>query len=249
MGEPSRVLALWSAPRTVSTAFERMMRERGDHQVVFEPFSAHYYFSARRRSARFDGELTPRPEHDFDAILADLLERTRRGPVFIKDMAYHVIDRADDGFLARFRHTFIIRHPRFAVASLARIWPDFTVEEAGFGALRRLFDAVTEREGTVPTVIDGEDLLADPRRVVAAWCEATDLPYRPEALTWEPGRVEGWEAWAPWTETVERSGGLPVDRPPRPADDGDDHRLDDPRLEEVVAACLPDYAHLAAHRR
>ena len=243
-----RVLALWGAPRTVSTAFERMMRERGDHDARFEPFAAYYYFSAERRSARFDGKVAPRPEHAFGAILDDLLHRARRRPVFIKDMAYHVVDRVDEAFLSAFRHTFILRHPRFAIASLARIWPDFTFEEAGFAALRHLFDAVAEHEGWSPIVIDGEDLLADPRRVVAAWCEAVGLPYLPEALTWEPARADDWRTWSRWTQEVMRSRGLPTEGTPRPPRDGDEFRLDDPWLEEVVSACLPHYEHVVAHR-
>ncbi len=49
----NRIIALWAAPRSVSTAFERMMMERGDHAVVHEPFSAHYYLSSARTSDRF----------------------------------------------------------------------------------------------------------------------------------------------------------------------------------------------------
>ena len=248
MSVESDVLALWGAPRTVSTAFERMVRERGDHDVSFEPFAAHYYFSADRCSSRFDGEVEPHAEHAFDAILDDLRDRARHRPVFIKDMAYHVVGRVDAAFLSAFRHTFIVRHPRFAIASLARIWPDFTLEEAGFAALRDLYDAVAEHDGRSPIVIDGEELLADPRGVVATWCEAVGLAYLPEALTWEPRRDDDWRTWSVWTEDVARSRGLPVEGAPRPARDGDEHRLDDPRLEEVVDACLPDYEHIAAHR-
>jgi hypothetical protein len=133
----TRLLALWGAPRTVSTAFERLMRERGDHEVVFEPFAAHYYFSTDRRSPRFDGEVDPQPSHDFEAILDRLVVAYRRQPVFIKEMAYHVADRVHEDFLSRFRHTFFVRHPRFAMSSLTRIWPDYTEEGAGSAPLRR----------------------------------------------------------------------------------------------------------------
>jgi hypothetical protein len=242
----AQVLVLWGAPRTVSTAFERMMRERGDHEVHFEPFAAHYYFSSERRSTRFDGEVEPRGEHHLDAVLADLRRRAADRPVFVKDMAYHVAAHADESFLASFAHTFIVRHPRFALASLARIWPDFTPEEAGFGASRRLFDLVAEREGAPPPVIDGEDLLADPERVVAAWCDAVGLPHRPEALTWESGHAPGWQQWSPWTAATARTAGLPVG--PSEPRDGDAVRLEDPRLEEAALACLADYRHLARHR-
>lgn len=84
--DPVRLLALWGAPRTVSTAFERMMREGGDHEVVFDPFAAHCYFSDRR-SSRCDGEVAPRPAHDLDAVLEGLLGLARDRRVFVKGMA------------------------------------------------------------------------------------------------------------------------------------------------------------------
>jgi hypothetical protein len=242
-----KLLALWALPRSVSTAFERMMRERGDHDVAFEPFSSHYYFSAHRRSRRYDGKVEPRPEHRFGTILDDLLERHRTRPVFIKDMAYHVVERADRTFLCRFTNTFLIRHPRLSLPSLARIWPDFTAEEAGFAALRELFDRAWELIGRAPTVIDGEDLKADPERVVRAWCEAVGLRYDPDALTWEPGRSADWETWSDWVGAVERSGGLPVDGSVQRCDP-DRVVIEDPRLERMADACEDDYEHLARHR-
>lgn len=242
----ARLLALWGAPRTVSTAFERMMRERGDHEVYFEPFATHYYYSVARRSSRFDGEVDPEPDHDFETILDRLVTAARRHPVFIKDMAYHVAHRADDAFLSWFdQHTFIIRHPRFALTSLARIWPDFTDEEAGFAPLRHLFDLVADREGGPPVVIDGEDLLADPVRVVAAWCDAVGLPHVPEALSWDAGRADGWDEWSRWTAEVSDSQGLPVE--PTPPRDPEDVPIEDPRLEAEVERCRPHYEHLARH--
>jgi hypothetical protein len=243
----SEVLALWGVPRSLSTAFERMVRERGDHDVAFEPFAAHYYFSAQRRSSRFDGEVTPAPEHGLEEILADLRDRRRGGPVFVKDMAYHVAHRADAAFLRSFTNTFILRHPAFALPSLARIWPDFTFEESGFAAVRTLFDRVRELTGRVPPVIDGEQLKTEPERVVRVWCEAVGLIFDRDALTWEPGRAEGWGTWSPWVSTVERSSGLPVDDPPSPRDPAA-VQFDDPRLRRAVEACLDDYEHVITHR-
>ncbi len=48
-----RITFLWTVPRSVSTSFERMMMERGDHVVFDEPFSRSYYFGPDRRSARY----------------------------------------------------------------------------------------------------------------------------------------------------------------------------------------------------
>ena len=37
------IIALWTHPRSISTAFERVMIERGDFNVLHEPFSYLYY--------------------------------------------------------------------------------------------------------------------------------------------------------------------------------------------------------------
>lgn len=37
------IIALWTHPRSISTAFERVMMERGDFKILHEPFSYLYY--------------------------------------------------------------------------------------------------------------------------------------------------------------------------------------------------------------
>ena len=37
------IIALWTHPRSISTAFERVMMERGDLKILHEPFSYLYY--------------------------------------------------------------------------------------------------------------------------------------------------------------------------------------------------------------
>jgi hypothetical protein len=64
---PVPVLAVWATPRTVSTAFERMMIERCDHLVLDEPWSRAYHFGPERRSDR--SHLTF-PESTYAAVEA-----------------------------------------------------------------------------------------------------------------------------------------------------------------------------------
>jgi hypothetical protein len=233
---PELPIALWSVPRSASTAFERSMMARGDLTVLHEPFSLHYYFGPRKRSTRYDDV---RPEADPDAILATIADAP--GPVFLKDMAGHVADLVDDGFLARFTHTFLVRDPARTIPSLATKWPDFTDEEAGFEPLLRLVDLVTARDGT-PVVVDADDLLRDPPAMMRAYCDAVGLDFRPDALHWEAGMPPEWEVWADWHEGAARSTGFgsPSSTPP-PA-------RDDPRVEAAYERCAPVYERLREQR-
>ena len=43
------IIALWSHPRSMSTAFERIMRARGDLDCLHEPFMYDYYINRAPR--------------------------------------------------------------------------------------------------------------------------------------------------------------------------------------------------------
>ncbi len=200
------MLALWATPRTVSTAFERMMIERRDHLVLDEPWSRAYYFGPERRSDRYGLTF---PESTYAAIEAGVLAAVAGGsPVFVKDMAYHAAPGISDDALRAMTHTFLIRDPLAALTSLHRRWPDFTDDEAGYDAQRALFDRVIDVTGTVPAVIDSDALVADPGRVVAAWCEHVGIDDRPDSLHWSPGMRPEWLLWRDWYENAAASTGF-----------------------------------------
>ena len=134
-----KIFALWCHPRSVSTAFERVMRERGDLDVLHEPFMYDYYLNrAPRRFPDF------RPDPDHPANYADtrrmILRRAEGGPVFFKDMAYYVLDTLPDD--AEFRdaitHAFLVRHPAESILSYARKDPGFASVELGIEAEWRM---------------------------------------------------------------------------------------------------------------
>lgn len=67
-------------------------------------------------------------------------------PVFVKDMAYHALGVLTPDVLGRFQNCFLVREPAIVMRSLARHWPDFTDEEAGWDALGRAADIVVRSD-------------------------------------------------------------------------------------------------------
>ena len=230
-------MALWAVPRAASTAFERMVIERGDHEVFDEPFSEHYYFGPDKVSSRF---AEVRPEAHPGAILGRVEEAARRGPVFVKDMAYHVVGISSPAFVTRFTNTFLIRDPARSLPSLARMWSDFTDEEAGFSAVAELV-AMVEAAGQDVVVVDSDDLCRDPAGLVAAWCGRVGIPFRPEALTWAPGMRPEWRLWPDWYGATSRSTGF---QPPP----GHAKPPADPRVAAASERWRPVYEALRARR-
>jgi len=233
------IIVLWTTPRSRSTAFERMMIERGDHVVFDEPFSARYYFSPERRSDRYDTEL---PDSGAAAVVGRLEHAAEGAPVFVKDMAYHAAGLLDAELLGRFTNCFLVREPEAALASFADKWPDLTEEEAGYVRLGEAFDVASALVDEPPPVLDADELCADPRSMVAAWCAAVGIPQRPESLSWEPGMVPQWELWRDWYEGVADSTGF------HPSGPGAEVELADPRLSALAEHSRRVYQRLHAVR-
>ena len=139
------------------------------------------------------------------------------------------------------------------LASLQRSWDKsgnrdgFTRNEIGFDEQRRLFDMLYEQCGKTPMVIDSDDLLEDPDSMVAAYCEASGIPFIADALHWEPGsRSE--VLWYDgddniWHESLKNSDGLK----PQARKNVSVDKLP-PRLQDLYQTFLPHYQHLHACR-
>jgi Sulfotransferase domain len=222
----------------MSTAFERMMIERGDHTVIDEPFSRRYYFGPDKRSSRFAKGL---PQSSAEAIVGSLEDAAKLRPVFVKDMAYHALGLLNANLLSRFRNSFLVRDPAETLRSLAKHWPDFTEEEAGWHALGVAADVI-EQIGQPLVVVDADALGRNPTGVVAAWCAAMEIPFVPAALSWEPGLRPEWELWADWhAATAEASGFRAPTHLPLPPSDAE------PRLRDAYERALPVYRRLRSH--
>lgn len=237
----SRPIALWATPRAVSTAFERMMIERGDHVVLDEPFSRAYYYGPERSSHRFTDDL---PDSGYDDVLAEIRAAgsgSRDAHVFFKDMAYHLGPYADACPLDEFQNTFLIRDPAWAIPSLARIWEDFTEDETGYRAMECLVINREERARRPAVVIDSDELCAAPERVVKQWCAEVGIDFMPDALSWKPGMQPEWKLWRDWYTSTAESRGFrrraTGDAPPEP---------DSSRVREAIDAARPVYERLLA---
>jgi Sulfotransferase domain len=230
-----RVLALWSAPRSRSTAFARMMSERDDHTVVHEPFSQVVDFGEVRV-----GDRVARGEHD---VLAALRAIATDGPVFFKDTTdfrYPAL-LADEAFLATATHTFIIRDPAEAIASHQALNPSLGRDEIGFAWLHEIFAAVQAATGATPVVIDSDDLLRRPAETVRAYCSAVGIPFLASALSWTPGMRPEWQATSRWHASTSQTAGF------RPGDgDGAAVVAADPVLRAYRDYHLPYYEKLRA---
>jgi hypothetical protein len=198
----TRILALWSAPRSRSTAFLRMMIERGDRTVLHEPFSHVIDFGTT-----IVGGIEVADEHQLIAAIRAL---ARSGPVFFKDTTdFHYPGLlADTEFMREATHTFIIRDPAEVIASHYALNNALQRDEIGIARLCEIYDAVTAATGGSPVVISSDDLVSRPAQTVRAYCTAVGIPFRADALSWRPDMRPEWQRTSRWHELTSRTSGF-----------------------------------------
>lgn len=201
------VIVLWAHSRSASTAFLRMMIERGDVAVLHEPFLA---------LTQGAPVTVPAADGEGHAVRsgAELVDRVaelgRQRPVFLKEVLDYHYDYVfgHPGELAWMRHVFLVRDPRPTISSHFAIKPTVTCAEIGYEWLWELFQLLRSASGRQPLVIRSEDLLRDPVAEVKAFCGEVGLPFCEKALTWTPGDRPEWQRHRHWHLDAIRSSGF-----------------------------------------
>lgn len=241
-----KIVALWAIPRSTSTAFEWMMRQRGDLDCLHEPFGEAWYQGENPLWPRFTAGEKTTQGLTIESVWEDIKVRAEKGPVFLKDFPHYINHMWTPEFLSQFTHAFLIRDPAKTITSVYDKWPDFDELEVGFPEQRALFDLLSALNGSPPPVIDSDDLLENPEGMVEAFCAAVDIPFLPEALSWEPGADTGDYSWwdgGSFHENLRNSTGL------KPQKRRYVELADAPeRVRRVHRRMKPHYDHLYRHR-
>ena len=240
-----KILALWATPRSTSTAFEWMMRQRGDMQCFHEPFGEWWYQGEGARWPRLTKDSPRNLVLTFASVWKELQQAAVHSQVFIKDFPHYIEHAWSYEFLAHFQHSFLIRDPVKVATSMYKHWPEFHLKEIGIVEQRMLFDRVADLTGNIPPLIDSDDLLESPGAVVAAWCNGVGIPFIEAALSWEPGdrSAVSWYDGGSWHNNLRHSDGLkPQARNYIDIDQAPD------RVKEIVDIVLPHYEYMHQFR-
>jgi hypothetical protein len=241
------IIILWSHPRSVSSAMERIMFERGDLTVFHEPFIYLYYLGDAKKVLKY---FAPDPAHptSYEDVRDMILAAGEKQPVFVKDMCYYLSDyiRGDDAFVNRVCNTFLIRDPAKSIPSYYRLDDEVTLEEIGLEAQYRHFERVAQVTGRPPLVLDADDVQANTESAMRVYCDALDLEFLPHALTWERTVPQAWQFVAGWHGDMEKTSGIGARESGRTKEA---ITLDSaPQLRHYYEHHLPFYRALREHR-
>ena len=231
--QPKRVI-LWTAPRCVSTAFQKAFSQRQDGAVLFEPFRDVYYYSRWRSSDRF-GEKENRLDYGTDQVIEGIKSQTTP-VVFIKEMAYHALPYIDREFMEQpLTNTFLVRNPQKSLLSWYKLNEFPTEEEFGFESLEKMWKIATSAGDKEPIIVEADSLQREPEKTMQAYCQGVGIEFAPEMLSWDEGPIQEEksrkaEMLNDWHETLFSSKGI---LPPTEAT-GEIRSEDMPMLERAM---------------
>ncbi len=242
-----KILAVWGTPRTRSTAFLWMMKQRGDFHTFHEPFGKSFYLSEDRRSDRASDQ-PQQAELNYQAILEMLESHIGERSVFMKDLTYHVAGMCDAAFMSHFHNTFLIRDPAKTLPSLYALLPDFRDDEVGYDTQYAMYQtALAAGDGEPPVIIDADDLADHPEAVIRAFCERVGIPFIAEALQWDniprSEKITWWIGGDEHHDNLKASTGFRTNRFKDYV-----NVADVPKLARTYDECLPFYQKLHAER-
>ena len=234
-------IAMWSGPRNISTAMMRSFENRPDTAVVDEPFYAAYLAATGLDHPLRDEVLASQPT-DWREVAESMTGPAPAGAAvfYQKHMTHHMLPSFGLDWTASCRNAFLIRDPVAVLASYAEKRDRPELADIGVERQGELFEREADRLGWAPPVIDTGDVLANPRGVLTALCEALGVAFDEAMLAWPAGRRDSDGVWAPaWYDAVERSTGFGASRPTPRAETLDD------RLRRVADQARPYYERLA----
>jgi hypothetical protein len=246
---PQLRIAMWSGPRNISTAMMRSWGNRPDTVVVDEPF---YAFYLKETGTKHPGaeEVVAQGETDWRKVV----ENCRRGlsaatqcsaatkTIFYqKQMTHHLLPRVSRDWLRDVTNCFLIRDPAEVIASYIKKNPEPELNDLGFVQQAEIFDFVRRHTDSIPPVIDADDVLRDPKRMLRLLCDGVGVEFSDAMLSWPHGPRDTDGIWAKyWYAEVERSTGFQPYR---------ERKIELPDyLREIEQQCLQCYEQLHAVR-
>lgn len=235
-------IAMWSGPRNLSTAMMRSFGSRADTFVSDEPFYG-CFLKETGADHPMREEVIASMDCDWASVMRTLSGAAPDGSSiwYQKHMWHHMTGPIGYDYFDGFTHAFLIREPERMIASYLRKREAAEFEDFGLERQAEFFAREADRLGHAPPVVDANDVLTAPARVLSKLCAAVGIPWDTAMVSWAPGRRETDGVWAEhWYGAVEASTGFgppetePVDLP------ADAQRLAD--------RCRPYYERLAEYR-
>jgi hypothetical protein len=201
------LIILWAPPRSRSTAFERMIIERGDFLVFHEPFSTIY--DTGELLIKYDDGGAERKFNSYSEVMRWIQQLSKERLVFIKETCEYNYREvfSDKPFLDCAQHAFLVRDLGEIIASHYKMNPRVKPAEIGYENLSMLKCSLQDL-GKRFFKIDSQELVEETEAAILKFCKYMSIPFIRSALTWEAGQPEIWKRTNLWHKGAENSTGF-----------------------------------------
>lgn len=222
-----KIIYLIAPPRSLSTAFLRMMDARKDFAIMNEPSQAAWHASEGHSFAT--NMYDKKAGKTFAQVKARIYKEAEKSNLFVKEMSYavHQFLLHDKEFTSNpnVQFVFLLRNPHDIIMSYYRKLSDndfktFNFPElVGCRASYEMYQHLKQHGVRMPYIISAEDIYADPDQAIRGYCAAVGIPHKPEALHWEKlgknfsgkqewGEIKGLHATQIWHDAALQSTGF-----------------------------------------
>ncbi|WP_411767933.1 sulfotransferase family protein [Winogradskyella sp. A3E31] len=233
-------VCLWSGPRNISTALMYSFAQREDCKVFDEPLYAYYLKNHPEAQKYHPGaeDILSTMETDGEKVVENMLSNSEKPILFFKHMTHHLLD-LDRSFLNKTVNIILTRNPKEMLPSFDKVIKNPVMNDVGYALHSELLSHFKENNIDF-VVLDSKKVLLDPKETLQKLCNAIDIPFDKNMLSWTPQKRPEDGIWAKyWYDNVHKSSGF---QPYKPKNDPFPMHLN-PLLKE----CEPHYQKLIAH--
>ena len=198
----NKIVYLVAMPRSSSTAFMRMMQNRGDFQIMHEPlvYAFGMTFSPEFSSGWYNEKAIKTDKEVFDTIV----DRSKHSNVFVKEMSFFLTpflkDHLDFVKNPNVHFAFLIRNPHPSSLSQYKQLQtvmDYVDDYIGTRAAYQVYEVVKAHSPNKPVIVFSEDVYANPTETIRKFCNELQLSFDEKHLSWSAlgDEFTGKEEW------------------------------------------------------
>ena len=238
----SNFIAMWSGPRNISTALMRSFENRSDCFVSDEPFYSYFLYKTGLKHPLSDEVINSGLIH-YDKIIKYIT-----GPIpsskniwYQKHMAHHILEGENIDWIKNMKNCLLIRHPSDVILSYSKKNEINNIQQLGYLQQIEIYKMLTEELGIPPIIIDAQDLLVEPKKMLIEICEILRIKFDKKMLSWSQGSRKTDGIWGKhWYKQVEASTGFkPYIKT---------NRIISPKYQSLYDECIQYYEFLYQNR-
>jgi len=181
----NKIIYLISPPRSLSTAFLRMMEARNDFTIMNEPS---LYAQNKNMHREWFSQDVPQ---NFETIKNMVLKESQTSHVFVKEMSVSVkhflLQNKDLLKRKNIYFVFLLRNPHHSILSLCKKLLRSLSSLTHIMPYQHTYEVlqlITQNSFNTPLIIFSEDLYEDPPKTIRQFCNHVGIEYKENALNW-----------------------------------------------------------------